>query len=94
MSHDLARSRVVRRALEVARLLAEEPLSLAELGARMGADQRTARRYVYALRSAGVDVSIAGVDDETDERDASEPIAFRYQLDPRAWAGLLWLPRD
>ena len=94
MIADRDRCSAVRKALLVARLLAEEPLSLAELGERMGCDQRTARRYVSALRGAGVDVHVAGVDDETDERSSGEPSAFRYRLDRRAWAGLLWLPRD
>lgn len=94
VSADQDRSRMLRQALELCRLLASEPLSLRQIAERMGFDRRMARRYVYALQLAGIDISIAGFDDETDLRDPSEPVAFRYRLDRRAWAALLWLPED
>ncbi len=50
MSHDHDRSAVLRKTLAVCRLLASESLTLQQIGERMGFDQRTARRTLYALQ--------------------------------------------
>ena len=83
MSADHARSRALRQGLALCRLLATEALTLQGIGRRLRCDQRTARRYVYALQLAGVDV--------VDEWRLSAKV---YRLDRRAWLGLLDLPAD
>ncbi len=83
MSEDHRRNSCVRQAFEVARLLAQETLTLDQIADRFGWTQRTARRYIYALQFAGVDIV---------DRDAGR--AKAYALDSRSWSGLLHLPAD
>jgi hypothetical protein len=66
-------------------------LDLYDLAVRLRVSPRTVRRYVYALRDAGISVeSWAGTDDDRPAGSA----ATRYRLDVRAWSGVLCMPED
>jgi hypothetical protein len=87
------------RALQICRLIAREPLSLYELADRLDCSDRTIRRAIYMLQDAGVDVmSASSVGDDGDDIGSPfgrlEMHAKVYKLDPRAWAGMLYLPAD
>lgn len=81
----LLRHRVLKTSLLVARALARRPLSLYQLGRELRVSPRTARRYVYALQAAGIDVVKA---------DATPGRTHRYRLSRTSWLAALDLPKD
>ena len=97
MSTDATRNRCLKVALQVCRLIATEALTLNEIAERLGCNHRTVRRYIYAIRDAGIDVQIVSAAD-LDQDLASTHVqlspAHRYRLETGAWAGALWLPSD
>lgn len=83
-SQDTDRLRVLALAIAMCRVLAESELELGELASCVGVDQRTCRRYVYALQRAGLDIIVR----------RRPGHGHAYRLDPRSWHGLLYLPLD
>jgi transcriptional regulator with XRE-family HTH domain len=78
---DGARLRVLRSGVEIARLCAARPMTVADLARAMGLSQRSIWRYLAAMQAAGIDF----------EQEARWP-APAWRLDRRAWLGLLDLP--
>lgn len=96
-------------AMHICRLLTVQAMTLREIAASISYSERAARRYIYALRAAGVDIvnsysskNWRGVDGDPYEDLEGLASANRllvdgqvsYRLDPRSWAGLLYLPAD
>ena len=91
MSADHDRHAELIRAIRIARAIAQEPKSYAEIARDLGCTPRTVRRAIYALQAAGVDIHpLTDVDGDEPSRAARK----RWRLDRQAWAGMLFLPAD
>ena len=94
---DSERNRLVQIAIKICQLISQRPMTLQEIADGVQLGSRTARRYVYALRAAGIDIeeSVLFEDgDDADEPSAGRCKAKRYRLKPIAWRAALALPLD
>lgn len=84
-NEDSRRHQDIAKAFAILRSVADAEHTLYELAKELNVNQRTVRRYIYALRRVGIDIVA---------RQGGQFSACRYRLDRRSYYGLLHLPKD